>query len=192
MRITVELCVFVMERQRLCVQVRGFFWTVRKKAYECVFWKSKAFSWLESRPRSAPQCPYSVTESASLSFFFKCVYPESRIFPLLFAPIHKPQRFQKAQNSLAQLISRKPHLKNKPAAPPTHKIAQRGRGNEKLKGQTNRQVMKKTSFLIKTFKQIHKYGTKTQNVKLSSLSQRLINWPNYFALNLKIFHFCEG
>ncbi len=87
------------------------------------FGKPRLLSWPECRPRSAPQCPDSVTESVSFFSFLKDVYAEfmRTIFPLLFALIHKPQHFQKALNSLARLIFQKPHLNNKPPAPPTHK-----------------------------------------------------------------------
>lgn len=145
--------------QRLCVQVQVFYATVRKRLYECVFWKAQA-SFLARVPPSARTPSLNLSPSFFLSFvsffhfflsFFLSlssvyVYAEfmSTIFPLLFALIHKPQHFQKALNSLAQLIFQKPHLNNKPPAPPTHKNHSREK-----KQKTERDIPAFTSAVMK-------------------------------------------
>lgn len=124
------------------------------------FGKPRLLSWPECRPPSAPQCPDSVTESVSfffLSLSLVYVYAEfmSTIFPLFFSLIHKPQHFQKALNSLAQLIFQKPHLNNKPPAPPTHKNHSREK-EQKLEGDSpafTTAVMKMGFVLLKS---VHK------------------------------------
>jgi len=116
------------------------------------FGKRRFLSWAECRPPSAPQCPDSVTESVSLfslSLSPVYVYAEfmSTIFPLLLTLIHKPQHFQKALNSSAQLIFQKPHLNNKPPAPPTHKNHSREK-EQKLEGDSQHSLVMKMGFVL--------------------------------------------
>lgn len=108
-------------------------------------------------PPSARTLSLNQSPFFSLSLSLVYVYAEfmSTIFPLLFSLIHKPQHFQKALNSLAQLIFQKPHLNNKPPAPPTHKNHSREK-EQKLEGDSpafTTAVMKMGFVLLKS---VHK------------------------------------
>jgi len=123
--------------QILCVQVQVFLCDSEKETvWMCVLESAGFFPGQSAAPLVPPSAR---TPSLNQSpFFFSLslyVYAEfmSTIFPLLLTLIHKPQHFQKALNSLAQLIFQKPHLNNKPPAPPTHKNHSREK-EQKLEG----------------------------------------------------------
>lgn len=145
------------------------------------FGKPRLLSWPECRPPSAPQCPDSVTESVSLFSLSAPVYVYaelmSTIFSLLLTLIHKPQHFQKALNSLAQLIFQKPNLNNKPPAPPTHKNHSREK-EQKLEGDSpafTTVVMKMGFVLLKSLRKRDLHSLHCFPVQISKHSKNKIH-----------------
>lgn len=137
--------------QRLCVQVQVFLCDSEKETVWMCVLESPGF--FPGRSAAPVVPPSARTLSLNLSAFFSLFLSAwsmfiaefmSMIFPLLFALIHKPQHFQKALNSLAQLIFQKPHLNNKPPAPPTHKNHSREK-----KQKTERDIPAFTSAVMK-------------------------------------------